>query len=274
MLKELSTQKTIETLTAAATQLRDKTNALLSSKEFAEFKDLSMQKLSTQSLKELVQLIGLNLRVGASNLIEYSKIISRYYSNAQFCKSDLSLILMYLFHNPYNISKRFLTLQGAENVDAYGETPLTTFGSILKEAQVTSKDHLFELGCGRGRCCFWANAVIGCKVTGIDMIPDFIDRANMIKNKLHLDGLTFRTEELSQADISGGTVYYLYGSALEDEVIDCLVKKLEKCPTGTKVITVSYPLSEYCEGDGFELMKRFAVRYPWGVADVYFQVKR
>lgn len=240
----------------------------------AELKELAMKKLSTESINELAQLLWLNVRVGAGNVVEYGKILCNYYSNAQFFKSDVSLVLMYLFHNPYSISKRFLTTRGDDNIDAYGETPLTTLETIVRTCGVGPRDHVFELGCGRGRGCFWLNAFIGCKVTGIEFVPDFVERANMIKNKLGLDGITFINQDMTQADFTGGTVFYVYGSALEDDVIRELAKKFEKMPTGTKIITVSFPLADYTASGSFELMRCFSGEYPWGVADVYLQVRK
>lgn len=240
----------------------------------ADFKEMTMNKLSTASIREFCQLVLLNLKVRVKDTAEYASIVWKYYDNLCFLKSDLSLTLMYLFHNPYRISKRFLITRGDENLDVYGETPLTTLELILRQSGVTSPDHLVELGSGRGRGCFWAHAFIGCKVTGIEFISEFVDRANMIASKLDLSGITFKNEEMTQADFSEGTVFYLYGSALDDETIDALVAKFEKMPSGTKILTVSFPLSDYTESNAFELMKCFPAEYPWGTADVYLQVKK
>ncbi len=38
---------------------------------------------------------------------------------------------------------------------------------IARECGIQKEDVVFELGCGRGRTCFWLNTFIGCKVVGI-----------------------------------------------------------------------------------------------------------
>ncbi len=226
------------------------------------------------SIKEFFELLALNVSVGINNIWEFVKVAFRYYGNFSFLKADVCLRLMYLFHNPYSISRRFLQKKGESNIYAYGETPLTSLEKIAKEVEITSKDTVFELGCGRGRTCFWLRSVFDCSVVGIEFIPEFVERANMITNKLGIDKLQFRLDDMLKADLSGATICYLYGTCLEDTEIQLLIKKFSKLPLGTKIITVSYPLTEYVEDSSFEVMKRFKVEYPWGEADVFLQIKR
>src|SRR5437016_1511814 len=101
-----------------------------------------------------------------------------YYGSVPFMKTDLSLLGMYLFNSPYRISKRFLQEKGVSNIYAYGETPIATMEKIVQECSITKDDHFFELGSGRGRVCFWLGTVLKCEVTGVDNVPEFIERAS------------------------------------------------------------------------------------------------
>jgi SAM-dependent methyltransferase len=226
----------------------------------------------TMSVKEFFSLLGLNFLVLIRNAIEFFKVAFRYYGSFSFLKTDLALRLMYLFNNPFKISKRFLQNKGKIEIYAYGETPLTSLEFIAKECNLNSKDCVFELGCGRGRTCFWLHSFIGCSVVGIEYVPEFIERANAIKRMFKISEMEFRLADMAKADFNGGTVYYLYGSCLEDKIIKALASKLARMPSGTKIITVSYSLVEYSEKKEFEVMKRFTVPYTWGEADVYLQV--
>jgi SAM-dependent methyltransferase len=181
---------------------------------------------------------------------------------------------MYLFDNPFSISKRFLRKRGESDIYAYGETPLTTLDTILQECQVTAKDTVFELGCGRGRTCFWIHQILGAKVIGIEYIPDFIERARRIQKKLKIEGVEFRLEDMLTSDFSGGTVFYLYGSCLDDATIKKLIAKFSKLPAGTKIITVSFSLNDYAPPGTFEVMKCFPAHFTWGLGDVYLQMKK
>lgn len=224
------------------------------------------------SVKEFFALLWVNLIVFCKNLLEFFKIAFRYYYSFSFLKADLSLRLMYLFDNPYKISKRFLMRKGANDVYTYGETPLTSLEVIAKECGLNSSDCVYELGCGRGRTCFWLSSFIGCAVVGLEYIPEFIERANRVKNRLGIPNLEFRLGDMSTADFQEATVCYLYGSCLDVKTIKQLAKCFAKLPLGTKIITVSYPLSDYVDTKSFQVMKRFTVPYTWGKADVFLQI--
>jgi SAM-dependent methyltransferase len=233
-----------------------------------------MRKPTWAAIKEYGSLLWVNLTVQKSNLVEIVKVISKYYRNLSFAKLDFSLLMTYLFHNPFTISKRFLMHRGEQNVYAYGETPLTTLDSIVNTCRISDADTVFELGCGRGRTCFWLNCFIGCKVVGVEYIPDFVDRANRIKAQFHVDGVEFRNEDILDSDFSGATAFYIYGTCFEEDFIEKLIAKLSRLPAGTKIITVSYPLTHYTTKPLFEVMKRFPAEFTWGSADVYLQIRK
>jgi len=91
---------------------------------------------------------------------------------------------------------------------------------------------------------------------------------------LHIDGVEFRLQDFFDADLTDATVIYLYGSCLNDGDITKLANKIALLPSGTKVITVSYPLSEYCEKDAFVVMNLFTANFTWGKAEVFLQQVR
>jgi len=224
------------------------------------------------SVKEFFSLLWMNFVVMVRNTVEFIKVAFRYYGTFSFLKADLALRLMYLFHNPYKISKRFLMNKGADDVYAYGETPLTSLEVIAHECNIGPQDRVFELGAGRGQTCFWLNSFIGCSVVGIEFVPEFIQRANLIKRRLGIQNIEFRLADMVKTDYTGATVCYLYGTCLDDASIKALVQKFSKLPPGTKIISVSYPLTDYTDKDCFEVMKRFTVPYTWGNADVFLQI--
>ena len=224
-------------------------------------------------LKESLILLGINLKVKIINLIEYLHVIVRYYSHLQFAKIDLALLLSYFFANPFRISKQFLMQKGEQEIYAYGETPLTTLEEIARQCEIAAQDVVFELGCGRGRTCFWLNQWIGCTVVGIDYVPIFIEKAEKIKERFQLQKIAFRLEDLFQTDLQGATVIYLYGTCFPAEDIDLLIDRLSKLPSGTKIITISYALTEFQPRAPFRMIKQFPASFTWGWADVYLQVR-
>lgn len=235
---------------------------------------VSMAKISGQEIREYFKLLGINFLVKGRNFIEYLRILYRYYRHWPFAKMDGSLVLMYLFDNPFSISRRYFYHRPHSNEFVYGETPLTTFAKIVKEASISSKDVFYDLGCGRGRLCFWLKCFIGCQVVGVEVVPEFIIRAKRIQRKLRVEGIEFREENFFKTDLKKATVIYLNGTCLEDHSIRQLVKRFAELAPGTRIITISYPLSDYTDQSLFETVKRFPASFTWGEGDVYIQVKK
>lgn len=234
----------------------------------------AMSDNTLKTFKEYFELYLLQVKVKFSNFVDYLRVIANYYSDPAFLKLDSYLVFSYLFNNPFSISKRFLMLRGEKDVYTYGETPLTTLEHIAKECRISVKDVVYELGCGRGRTCFWLNRFVGCSVVGVDYVPEFIKRATAVKQKFDVKGVQFRLEDIQQTDLTGATVLYLYGTCYSTPFIEKLIKKIAALPRGTKIITVSYSLSEYTKDPIFEVIKRFPARFTWGTADVYLQIKQ
>jgi len=181
-----------------------------------------------------------------------------YWTNFSFAKQDIQLLYNYFWKSPYRIAREY-------SGEPYGETPLTTMDTIAKEANISSADIVYELGCGRGRSCFWLAAFIGCRVVGIEYVPEFVAKAKKIKAPL----VMFLRENYFESDLEPATLIYLYGTLLSDADIRQACKKFRTLKKGTKIITISYPLS-----DGFTLLKQFQVQFPWGKTTAYLQEVR
>lgn len=233
-----------------------------------------MPKIQWKDLGEYLTLLGLNLVVKIRNTKEFFRVMYRYYRHFSFAKVDISLLLMYLFDNPFSISRRYFIHRSNSEEYTYGETPLTTLDKIAKEARLTSTDTVFELGCGRGRTCFWLKNFIGCYVVGVELVPDFIIRAKRIQRRLKVEGIEFRQEDFLKTDLKNASVIYLYGSCLEDQTIKNLIERFKTLTPGTRLVTVSYALSDYTHEPLFETMKRFPAQFTWGEGDVYIQIKK
>lgn len=202
------------------------------------------------------------MKVAFWNLLELLKVSIRYYRSLQFFKLDLLLASRYLFKSPFRLSK-----------DTYGETPLTTLDKICKECRILSKDVVFDLGCGRGRALFWLRHFINCEVYGVDNQPIFIKRGNWVKNVCKVDKLTFLDDDFTKLNLEKATTIYFYGTSYEDEMIYKMVDLFKKLSPGTKIISVSYPLTDYTKEALFEFKKSFLATYPWGTTEVFLQIR-
>ncbi len=213
-----------------------------------------------------MNLFFLNLKVGFLQWVENIRIALKYYGKKAYMKADLALFSLYFFENPFSISKRFHRLRQDPEVYVYGETPVTTFEKIAEEANIKHSDVVYELGSGRGRIAFWLSTYFQCKTVGIEEIPEFVLKANQVVEKQNIQNLSFICGNFLEADLSPGNVFYLYGTCLDDKTIEALAKKFKK---GDKVISVSYPLTDY--SNRFKIIKQFPAKFTWGYGDVTVQ---
>jgi len=150
-----------------------------------------------------------------------------------------------------------LQKRGEANIYAYGETPFTTYQRIVEQCGIGPQDIWFEMGAGRGKGCFWLAQFAGCKVLGVEWIPQFVKVATLLKLIFGIEKVQFECADLEKVDLGAATVIYLYGNWPEIEI-----------PQGIRVISISEPLV------GFTVLKRFWVRYPWGRTAAFLQTKK
>jgi SAM-dependent methyltransferase len=224
-------------------------------------------------MREFFELFCLNQAVKKYLFIEHLKVIWKFYRNPRFFIVDSLLRSFYFLNSPFKISKRFLLKKGESDIYTFGETPLTTLQHIAREASIESGDVLYDLGCGTGRTSFWFHFFAGCKVIGIEYVPTFVKCAERVRKWREIDRVEFILEDMLKINFANATVVYLYGSCFEEPFLESLIQRLKGLKAGSKIVTVSYPLSDYCEEPLFEVIKQFTAKFAWGEADVYIQTR-
>ncbi|MDP0588736.1 MAG: hypothetical protein QS748_05885 [Candidatus Endonucleobacter bathymodioli] len=222
------------------------------------------------TIRKMFQQLIFGLSLRAKDVIEFCRVARRYFPRKSFAFSWCYLKYCYLFRNPYQCSRNYRLKQKNFDELLYGETPLTTLEQVTKAANVSARDHVFELGAGSGYTCLWLSCIIGCKVSAIEIVPIFCWHLGRVQKYFSLS-LDVRCESFLETDFSDATVIYLYGSALSDQSITQLAKKLAELPKRTKVISISYALSEYIDFSAFKITKQFMARFDWGEAKVFIQ---
>lgn len=226
------------------------------------------------SIKNFIKLAGVRFVVSYRNFIEFIKVSWRYYRDFRFFRLDTYLLRSYLINSPYRIANEFLKERGETELYTYGETPLTTVEHIAKECQIKADDTVYELGSGRGRACFWLHHFIGCKVVGVEYVPEFVRIAHRVKHKFALKGVYFRCKDILEENYRDATMIYFYGTCSDTAFILKLIDKLAQVSKNTKIITVSYPLTAYTTKPLFELVKVFPARFTWGTTDIYLHIRK
>ena len=107
----------------------------------------------------------------------------------------------------------------------YQPTPARHIFELIGGAGLTAEDVLVDLGSGLGHVPLLVSICTDARSVGIELEAAYVECARQCAQRLNLNKATFLCQDARAADLSGGTVFYLYtpfaGSIL-GEVLDRL----------------------------------------------------
>ena len=144
----------------------------------------------------------------------------------------------------------------------YEPTPQEVVDALLRLAEVTSKDVVWDLGCGDGRIPVTAAREYACRARGFDIDPERVKDSLANVRKHGVERLvTIEQRDIFALDLSQGpTVVTLY---LLPSLNAKLLPQLRKLPPGTRVISVAHRMGE------IKPDKQIVVDIEQGEFDVY-----
>jgi SAM-dependent methyltransferase len=123
-------------------------------------------------------------------------------------------------------------------------SPPPAVKQMLVLAGVHPGDVVYDLGCGDGRIPIAASQLCGARGVGIDIDPQRIEES--LRNAREagvLDRVTFRNEDLFEADISDATVVIMF---LWPEVTAELRSRLPRqLKAGTRVVSYCWEIGDW-----------------------------
>lgn len=122
-------------------------------------------------------------------------------------------------------------------------TPPDVVEAMLKLANVTAKDTVYDLGCGDGIIVATAAQKYGARAVGIDIDPQRVKEANERIQKAGVtDKVKILNADLFETDISTATVVTLYLlPSLNQKLIPKLNKELKP---GTRIVSQSFDMGQ------------------------------
>jgi predicted RNA methylase len=123
----------------------------------------------------------------------------------------------------------------------YVPTPQEVVDAMLKLANVTAKDVVYDLGSGDGRIPITAAKTYGCRAIGIDIDPQRIKEANEnLKTAGVGDKVKFMNADLFETNLSEATVVTLY--LLPSLNIKLMPKLQKELRAGTRIVSHSFDM--------------------------------
>jgi hypothetical protein len=93
---------------------------------------------------------------------------------------------------------------------AYQPTPARHIFDLIGRTQLHERDILIDLGSGLGHVPLLASICTGAPSIGIEVETAYVDCARQSASELNLKNATFLQKNVREADLSCGTVFYLY----------------------------------------------------------------
>ena len=135
---------------------------------------------------------------------------------------------------------------------------------MLKLANVTKADTVYDLGCGDGRIVIAAAKQFGAHGVGVDINPERIQEANENARRAGVaDKVKFMEGDLFTADIRPATVVTLY--LLPSVNLKLRPRLLSELKPGTRVVSHSFDMDDWKPDKA--VMAENAQLYLWVIAD-------
>jgi len=133
----------------------------------------------------------------------------------------------------------------------YVPSPQEIVDEMLKFANVTKDDVVFDLGCGDGRIVISA-AKLGARAIGVDINPERIKESNENAEAAGVtDRVKFINQDLFEADISSATVVTLY--LLPARLAKLRPKLWKELKVGTRIVAHDFDLDDWKPDQTMEL---------------------
>jgi SAM-dependent methyltransferase len=159
----------------------------------------------------------------------------------------LVVIVLALLATPGASGTRYdapLQIPAPSSLAPYVPTPSDVVDRMLTLAGVTSKDVVYDLGCGDGRIVIAAAQKYGARGVGIDIDPERVAESQANAKKAGVEKLvTFRLQDALAADVSPATVVTLYLlSASNLKLRPLLTRQLKP---GARIVSHSFAMGDW-----------------------------
>lgn len=135
-------------------------------------------------------------------------------------------------------------------------TPMRVVERMLREAKLTSKDVLYDLGSGDGRIPILAARAYGCRAVGYEIDPTLVAKSQLFAERCGVaDLVTFRLEDCRDADLRKASVITMY---LDEDLQGELAEQFGRLKPGTRLVSHAHripglPAERTVKEDGHEI---------------------
>ena len=118
----------------------------------------------------------------------------------------------------------------------YQPTPARHILQLIRISALSASDTLVDLGSGLGHIPILASILAGAQCIGVEAEEAYVASARECARSLHLNRVTFVHQNATDANLAGGTVFYLY-TPFTGGTLKTVLRKLQKEST-ERLITI------------------------------------
>lgn len=107
----------------------------------------------------------------------------------------------------------------------YQPTPVRHILEMLRLCTLSAADVLIDLGSGLGHVPILASLLTGARCIGIEIEPAYVAAAQDCAHRLKLRRVAFEQQDALEADLSTGTVFFLY-TPFTGSILDTVLRRL------------------------------------------------
>jgi hypothetical protein len=122
---------------------------------------------------------------------------------------------------------------------SYQPTPARHIFSLIGLAAITDADVFVDLGSGLGQVPMLVSICTGSRSFGIELEAAYAERARQSAQRLNLNRVTFIRQDAQEADLSTGTIFYLYTSFM-GSILSAVLNRLRQEAATRQIRICSY----------------------------------
>lgn len=121
----------------------------------------------------------------------------------------------------------------------YQPTPARITLDLITKARLSPRDVFYDLGSGLGQVVVLVHLLTGVKARGVEYEPAYCAYAQRCASDLGLSQVEFVNGDAREADLSEGTVFYMY-TPFEGEMLEFVLRRLEGVSRSKAIRLLTY----------------------------------
>ncbi len=148
----------------------------------------------------------------------------------------------------------------------YESTPVSAVLELVDRVPLTRGDRFVDIGSGLGQVVLMVHLLTGVESVGLEVVPEYVEQARGESAELGLDGVSFSEGDARDADLCGGTVYFLF-SPFRGQMLQMVLNRLGQEARTRRLIVCSFgPCTEQIAAESWLSLQEAGMNHEFRLA--------